>query len=354
MFKIIHIDMDAFFASVEERDDPSLKGKPVVVGGAPDSRGVVATCNYVARGFGIHSAMPSSQAFRLCPKAVFLKPRFDVYRAVSQQIMSIFQRFSDCVEPLSLDEAYLDVTGSPLCSGSATLIAREIKKAIWEEVHLTATAGVSYNKFFAKTASGMNKPDGLTVIRPEDGAAFAKTLPIGKFFGIGRATEEKMKRLGIRTGADLLGWSEAALTLQFGKAGHFYAQLARGEDPRSVKPHRERKSIGMEQTFQHDLRDVAEMRAILQAQLRQVSEKLQRRNLRALTLVLKVKYDDFEQVTRSHTFPEPPDEKTLLTSLDALLAKTEVNSRAVRLLGVSASGLITFSATTSQPPLCLL
>jgi len=206
--KIIHIDMDAFFASVEQRDHPEYQGKPVIVGGLPDKRGVVAACSYEARQFGIHSAMPSSTAYRLCPNAIFLRPRIDNYRKVSIKIQSIFKRYTDLVEPLSLDEAYLDVTECTEFQGSATLIARSIKKTIKEETDLTASAGVSYNKFLAKIASDMDKPDGLYLITPEQGAGFVEQLPVRKFHGIGKATEAKMKALGINCGADLRLWKE--------------------------------------------------------------------------------------------------------------------------------------------------
>jgi DNA polymerase-4 len=339
MRKIIHIDMDAFFASVEERDNPALVGKPVVVGGAPDSRGVVATANYIARRFGIHSAMPASQAYRLCPFAQFIRPRFDAYREASAQIMEIFHRFSDVIEQLSIDEAYIDVSDTIICHGSATLIAKAIKRAIKDELHLTASAGVSYNKFLAKTASGMNKPDGLTVIKPEDGAKFVQKLKVGDFYGIGKATEAKMARLGIRTGADLARWSVGALVTQFGKAGYWYAQLAQGEDPRPVRVHRERKSIGHETTFARDQRDTAFMLAALDAMLDKVFAKLAEKNLQARTLTLKVKYANFDQITRSASYPEAISQESAKTALRELFAKTDAGERAVRLLGVSLSAL---------------
>ncbi len=342
--KIIHIDMDAFYAAVEVRDRPALAGKPVVVGGVPNSRGVVATANYEARRYGIQSAMPASQAYRLCPFAEFIKPRFDVYRAVSQEIMAILYRYSDVVEPLSLDEAYLDVSGATAHQGSATRIARAIKADIVREVRLTASAGVSYNKFLAKLASGMNKPDGLTVVRPQEGAAFVRHLPIGDFFGIGKATETKMKKLGIHAGADLLRWSQDALVAHFGKAGYWYASLARGEDPRPVRPHRERKSLGNEITFALDVTDADLLREELFRQLAGLMDKLERQGWQAYTLTVKVKYADFEQVTRSWTHRQPLDAARAQKSVCELLARTGAGVRPVRLIGVTLSGLATAEA----------
>lgn len=339
--KIIHIDMDAFYASIEMRDDPSLVGHPVIVGGSPSSRGVVATCNYEARRYGIHSAMPSSHAYRLCPHAIFLRARFAVYREVSQQIMSIMRDFTPVVEPLSLDEAYLDVSDSLLHQGSATLIARDIKQRIVDELRLTASAGVSYNKFLAKLASGLNKPDGLTVLRPQDGLAFIHNLPIGDFYGIGRATETKMKALGIHHGADLYQRSEAELVQHFGKAGHWYYGLARGEDPRPVRAHRERKSLGSETTFAEDLHDVNQMCSELDKLTAELLPKLLERGWLAHTVTVKIKYADFEQITRARSFPQPIDQlETLLPHIHDLLLKTDVDLRPVRLLGVTFSSLI--------------
>ena len=338
--KIIHVDMDAFYASIEMRDDPSLVGQPVIVGGQPASRGVVCTCNYEARRYGIHSAMPSSRAYRLCPQAVFLHPRFSVYREVSQQIMAIMREFTPIIEPLSLDEAYLDVSDSPLHQGSATLIARDIKQRIVDELRLTASAGVSYNKFLAKIASGLNKPDGLTVLRPENGLAFIHALPIGDFYGIGRATEAKMKALGIHHGADLYRWSEAELVQHFGKAGHWYYGLARGEDPREVHAHRERKSLGSETTFAADLHDLGQMCAELDKLAAELLPKLLERGWLAHTVTVKVKYADFEQATRTRSFPLPISRlDTLLPHIHELLLKTDVTARPVRLLGVTFSSL---------------
>ncbi len=337
--KIIHIDMDAFYAAVEQRDDPKLRGKPVIVGGDPRSRGVVATASYEARRYGVHSAMPASQAYRLCPHGVFVRPRFEVYREASRRIQAVLHRYTALVEPLSLDEAYLDVSGSDLFRGSATRIARDIKRAILTETGLIASAGVSYNKFLAKLASDLDKPDGLTVILPERGPDFVAALPIGRFHGIGKATERRMHALGIRTGADLRGWSREALIETFGKAGAWYHRLARGEDERPVEPHRSRKSLGAETTFAQDLDDFAEMLRELESLARELAEDLVRRRLAGRTLTLKVKYADFEQVTRSQSFARPiASYAELQPHLAALLARTEAGPRPVRLLGVTVSG----------------
>lgn len=338
--KIIHIDMDAFYAAVEQRDDPSLRGRPLVVGGSPDGRGVVATASYEARKFGIRSAMAAAHARRLCPEAIFLRPRFEAYRAESRRIQAIFRRYTPLVEPLSLDEAYLDVTGSTACRGSATLLARQIKREIYSETGLTASAGVSYNKFLAKLASDVNKPDGLYLITPAEGAAFIAELPVGRFHGVGPATEAKMHELGIKTGADLAGWTLAELQAAFGKSGAFFYDIARGIDQRPVRPSRERKSYGSETTFERDLTEPAAMLAALQPLAAEVLEGLAARKLTASTWTLKVKYHDFQQITRAYTAPQP------LTELDAvmsvartLLARTEATSRPVRLLGITGSGL---------------
>jgi DNA polymerase-4 len=338
--KIIHIDMDAFYAAVEQRDFPELRGQPVVVGGDPNSRGVVATCSYEARAFGIRSAMPAGQAYRLCPGAVFLRPRFEVYRAVSAEIRAIFLEFTDRIEAISLDEAYLDVTASPILQGSATRMAREIKRRIRESTHLTASAGVSYNKFLAKIASDRHKPDGLCLIPPEHGRAVIAELPIGAFHGIGRATEAKMRALGIHYGRDLERLPLAALTRHFGKAGEHYYRIARGIDERPVISNRPRKSWGAETTFPADLSDKAEMREHLARLAGGVLKKLARHGLHAGGVTVKVKYDDFEQVTRARTLGRPfHDTREVLPLLAELLDRTDAGRRRVRLLGVSFSVL---------------
>lgn len=260
MRKIIHIDMDAFYASVEVRDNPSLRGKPLIVGGLPNSRGVVATCSYEARKFGIHSGMASCHARQLCPEAIFLTPRFEAYTEVSRKIRSIFLDYTDLVEPLSLDEAYLDVTCNKRGIPYATRTAREIKKRIHAETGgLTASAGVSYNMFLAKIASDLHKPDGLTVIRPEDAYDILMELPIGKFYGVGRVTEKLFFDRGIKTGADLIRMTREELTASFGKSGDYYYEVVRGNDEREVTPEREHKSLGTECTFVHDTTDLTEL-----------------------------------------------------------------------------------------------
>ena len=346
--KIIHIDMDAFYASVEQRDTPEYRGLPVIVGGRPDSRGVVAACSYAARRFGIHSAMPCSRAYQLCPEAVFLRPRFDAYRECSDRIQAIFRRFTPLIEPLSLDEAYLDVSDSDLCQGSATLIAREIKRLIRSELDLVASAGVSYNKFLAKIASDMDKPDGLYVIRPQEAQVFIDKLPIRRFFGVGQVTEQKMHRLGIYTGADLKALSEATLLEQFGSAGPYYYRIARGIDDRPVRSARQRKSIGAQITFAEDLLDLAAMETIIDKLASRVYASLCDKQLGARTVTLKIRYHDFRQITRS-TSPAAgiPSRHALMTALRALVVHTEMGRRPVRLLGVSLSGLSPLSAPES-------
>lgn len=336
--KIIHVDMDAFYASVEQRDQARYKGKPLVVGGKPNARGVVAACSYEARKYGIHSAMPCSQAYRLCPDAIFVPPRFDVYREISEQIRVVFWKYASEVEPLSLDEAYLDVSFTAVFNGSATYIAQAIKADILTETGLIASAGVSYNKFLAKLASDMDKPDGLYVIRPEQGESFVETLAIGKFHGIGPATEQKMMKLGIETGADLRRWDEAALVEHFGKAGSYFYHIARGIDERPVRSQRQRKSIGKETTFQQDIRSLIDLKAHAENLSDQVWQSLQNHKLKARTVTLKIKYANFEQVTRSVTVDEALSLQAIKQLLPELLNKTEAGIQAVRLIGVTVSG----------------
>ena len=338
--KIIHVDMDAFYASVEQRDFPEYRGKPIIVGGSPDSRGVVATCSYEARKFGVRSAMPSGYARKLCPEAIFVRPRFDVYREVSSEIREIFLEFTDKVEAISLDEAYLDVTGSDLLQGSATLIASEIKRLILQRTGLTASAGVSCNKFLAKIASDRQKPDGLCVILPEEALEVIREMPIGDFHGIGPATETKMKRLGIHHGADLGKQTYEFLVEQFGKAGRHYHLIAQGIDERPVNPDRLRKSWGAEMTFEKDLSDVAEMLGHLQTLSERVLSKMSARHSQGSTMTLKVKYENFETVTRSITIAQSfTSGMDTAEYLAGLLAKTDAGIRKVRLLGVSFSNL---------------
>jgi len=338
--KIIHIDMDAFFAAVEQRDNPQLRNKPVIVGGAPNSRGVVATCSYEARRFGVRSAMPSSQAYRLCPQAIFVKPRFSVYQEASDRIRGVFHRYTDQVEPLSLDEAYLDVSANRLFQGSATLLARQIKQEVLRETGLIASAGVSYNKFLAKIASDLGKPDGLYLITPQQGWKFIEALPIGRFHGIGRATEKKMHEFGIQNGKDLKQCSLAVLQQRFGKSAQFYYDIARGIDNRPVNCTRIRKSIGVETTFAEDIADLPIVYLHLQQLLEKSLTKLLEKNLVAHTLTIKIKYQNFVQITRGKTLLQPIacNQNTQLLIAD-LLKNTAVGDKKIRLLGVTLSGL---------------
>lgn len=338
--KIIHVDMDAFYASVEQRDQPRLRGRPVVVGGDPNGRGVVAAASYEARRHGIHSAMPAWRAARLCPDAVFLRPRFEVYRAVSAQVQALFREYTPLVEPLSLDEAYLDVSECPRLEGSATLIAREIRAKIREQTGLTASAGVSCNKFLAKIASDLDKPDGLYVIPPEQAEAFVAGLPVGKIHGVGKATRERMEGMGIHTGADLRRLSLLDLQRAFGSRARFYYELARGRDERPVRPSRARKSVGAETTFGQDLNDPGEMLDRLAALAGKVAASLQRRALAGRTVTLKVKYHDFRQITRSLSGRPVQSAEEIHARLPALLQDTEAGQTPVRLLGVTVSGLV--------------
>jgi DNA polymerase-4 len=337
--KIIHIDMDAFYASVEQRDNPEYRGKPLVVGGLPEGRGgVVATASYEARKFGIRSAMPSKKALQLCPHALFVRPRFAAYKEVSQKIREIFSRYTDLIEPLSLDEAYLDVTSDKLSIGSAIEIAKQIKQAIKDELQLTASAGVSINKFVAKTASDINKPDGLTFIGPSTIEAFMEKLPVEKFFGVGKVTAQKMKNMGLHTGEDLKKLTEDELTKHFGKTGRFYYQIVRGIDNREVQPHRETKSLAAEDTFPYDLTTTEEMEAELDKIAQTVCNRLQTYQLKGRTLTLKIKYSDFKQITRNQSFPAGfNDLETVCATAKRLLAATEPDDKRVRLLGISLS-----------------
>ena len=339
--KVIHIDMDAFFASVEQRDNPDLRGRPVVVGGARE-RGVVAAASYEARRFGVRSAMPSVIARRKCPDLIFVKPRFDIYKAVSGQIRAIFADYTPLIEPLSLDEAYLDVTENLKGIASATRIAEEIRARIRAETGLTASAGVSYNKFLAKLASDQNKPDGLFVITPTQGPAFVEALPVGRFHGVGPATEARMHRLGIRTGADLKAQPLPVLEQHFGKAGPYFYAIARGIDHRPVRPDRIRKSIGAEATFFRDLIEFDDMQAELQPILDKVWRWCESSGVRGRTVTLKVKYADFRQITRSRSLPHGIQSRALLerVSLD-LLSPLTPPEQGVRLLGVTLSALTT-------------
>lgn len=336
--KIIHIDMDAFYASVEQRDFPEYRGKPLVVGGMPDRRGVVSTASYEARKFGVKSAMSSVKAQQLCPEAIFVFPRFDAYKKVSNAIREIFHRYTDIIEPLSLDEAFLDVTEDKQHIGSAIEIAEQIRTAIREELQLTASAGVSVNKFVAKVASDMNKPDGLTFIGPSRILEFMEQLPVEKFFGVGKVTAAKMKSMNLFTGADLKQLSEGEMTKQFGKSGRFYFNMVRGIDNRPVQPHRETKSVAAEDTFEYDLESAVEMHAELLKIAGKLSGRLVKYHLRGRTLTLKVKFSDFRQITRNHSFTGWINEaETLYETAVSLLSKLDLSDKKVRLLGISVS-----------------
>ncbi|MGK6352291.1 DNA polymerase IV [Parapedobacter sp. DT-150] len=337
--KIIHIDMDAFYASVEQRDFPEYRGKPLIVGGLPEGRGgVVATASYEARKYGVRSAMPSKTAQRLCPDAIFVLPRFDAYKAASRQLGEIFRRFTDLIEPLSLDEAYLDVTHDKAGVGSAIDIAKQIKQAVRDELQLTASAGVSINKFVAKIASDMHKPDGLTFIGPSKIEAFMAQLPVEKFYGVGNVTATKMKSMGFHTGADLKRLSEAAMVQHFGKLGKFYYQIVRGIDRREVQPHRETKSVSVEDTYQQDLTTVDDMLVELARLTAKLAVRLQRAQLKGRTVTIKFKFHDFTIMTRSHSLPALiNDEAALFQTVRSIIEKADLEDKKVRLLGVGVS-----------------
>lgn len=327
--------MDAFYASVEQRDNPDYRGKPLVVG-HPGERGVVAAASYEARRYGIRSAMPSKTALRRCPGLIFVPGRFEVYKEVSRQIMDVFLEYTDLVEPLSLDEAFLDVTTNHKNMPSATIIARRIKEQIRERTELTASAGVSFNKFLAKIASDYNKPDGMFVITPEQAQEFIDALPVETFFGVGKVTAEKMHRYGIRTGADLRRCEESRLCSLFGKAGHSYYNYARGVDEREVTPDRIRKSVGAENTFSTDLSTPEELMPHLKEIADTVWQRTARRDFYGRTVTLKAKYADFEQITRSRTFPRViTDFEVFMRTATELLGQVDLSVGSLRLLGLS-------------------
>lgn len=337
--KIIHVDMDAFFASVEQRDNPDLRGRPVAVGGSA-KRGVVAAASYEARTFGVRSAMPSVTARRRCPELVFVKPRFDVYREVSQKVREIFARYTTLIEPLSLDEAYLDVSEDLAGIGSATYTAERIRREIRDELALTASAGVSYNKFLAKIASDQNKPDGICVVRPAEGPAFVATLPARRFFGVGPKTAERMATMGIHTGADIRDCSRSFLEQHFGKFAGYLYQASRGEDHRAVKSNRQRKSIGGERTYGEDLRSDAELREALEGIIDIVWPRIEKHDTRGRTVTLKVKFADFQQITRARSVrPALSTREEFATLGRELLEALLPVPRGVRLLGLTLSAL---------------
>ena len=338
--KILHIDMDAFYASVEQRDDPALRGRPVVVGGL-SGRGVVAAASYEARPFGIHSAMPMAWARRRCPDLVVIPPRFDVYKAVSAEVRAIFHRYTDLVEPLSLDEAYLAVTEPKLGPASGTLLAKRIRAEIRAATGLTASAGVSFGKFLAKTASGLAKPDGLRVITPEEAPTLVAALPVEDFHGVGPATARRLHALGIRTGADLQARDEAELRAHLGKTGGWLARVARCEDTRPVRPDRERKSVGVERTFAHDVREAGELIDRLGPLAAELARRLDRHGVTGRTLTLKLKSAAFVTTSRSTTLSVPVGGERELHALGAaLLGYPAPPGEPIRLLGLTVSGLV--------------
>jgi DNA polymerase-4 len=335
--KIIHIDMDAFYASVEQRDNPNLRGKPIAVGGG-SKRGVTTTASYEARKYGVKSAMPGWKAKELCPNLIFVKPRFEAYKEVSNRIRDIFFRYTDLVEPLSLDEAFLDVTQNKGEDPIATNIASEIKDSIFKETKLTASAGVSYNKFLAKIASDINKPNGLTVIKPHRAIEFIHELPIRKFFGIGKVTEQKMNKLGVYTGLDLSKMSKVDLIKNFGKSGGAYYKIVRGQDDSPVKPNRIRKSLAVERTFEENINQVENILAINDNLSRMLFERCERSKFFGKTLTLKLKNKEFVIKTRSITVKESLDTFDLIckTSKQLILNNEELCSE-IRLMGLSIS-----------------
>lgn len=337
--KIIHVDMDAFFASVEQLDFPELRGKPLAVGGGGD-RGVVAAASYEARKFGVRSAMSGRLALAKCPDIIFVNPRFERYCALSKKIKHIFLEYTDFMEPLSLDEAYLDVTENKKGNPSATFLAKEIRAQIYEETGLTASAGISYNKFLAKVASDINKPNGQKTITPEEAPIFLENLPVQKFYGVGRVTAEKMFKMGIFTGKDLKQKNEEYLETHFGKSGKHYYRIVRGIHHSPVKPEREQKSIGAERTFAQNLTSEIFMLEQLQKICDKLHERLHKQKLSGKTITLKIKYSNFETHTRSKTLPYDVSDKSLLIDITKNLLLQERLKESVRLLGVSVSNFV--------------
>tara|TARA_B100000809_G_scaffold244999_1_gene271518 strand:- start:617 stop:1837 length:1221 start_codon:yes stop_codon:yes gene_type:complete len=338
---ILHVDMDAFYASVEERDEPNLAGKPLIVGGTPEGRGVVAAANYPVRRFGVHSAMPTATALRLCPEAIVLPPRLDHYAKVSAEIREIFVRYTPLVEPLSLDEAFLDVTGSESLFGSAVEMAHTIKREIRQELRLVASVGVAPNKFLAKIASDLDKPDGLVVVDPDRVQEFLDPLSVGRIWGVGRVTGETFSRLGVQTIADLRQLPVETLRQHFGSSGEHFWNLAHGIDDRPVVPDREAKSISHETTFAQDIRDGEVLRSWLLELTEQVGYRLRRHALRGKVVQIKVRFADFQTITRSKTLPEPTNSTQVLWETAAALLNTRLSERhlPVRLLGMGVSGI---------------
>ena len=340
--KIIHIDMDAFFAAVEIRDNPNLRGKPVIIGNDPrktGGRGVVSTCSYEARAFGIHSAMSSKEAYERCPQAVFISGNYDKYLAVGQQIRSIFRRYTDIIEPMSIDEAYLDVTENKLGVKSAVKIARLIQNDIWQELHLTASAGVSYNKFLAKMASDYQKPRGLTVIVPDEAEDFLKEMDIAKFHGVGRKTVEKLHQMGVFTGRDLLEIPEITLIDRFGRLGFDLYRKARGIHNSPVKSSRIRKSIGKEKTYRKSLQLDEDIKKELTILSRKVALNLQKHEKSGKIVILKIRYHDFSTLTKRKSLSESTqDEEIIAQTAIQLYESLADKNKGTRLLGVTVTG----------------
>ena len=340
--KIIHIDMDAFFAAVEIRDNPKLKGKPVIIGSDPrqtGGRGVVSTCSYEARAFGIHSAMSSKEAYERCPQAVFISGNYEKYKTVGLEILAIFKRYTDLIEPMSIDEAYLDVTENKLGIKSAVKIARLIQQDIWQELHLTASAGVSYNKFLAKMASDYQKPHGLTVILPDQAEDFLKQMDIAKFHGVGKKTVERLHEMGIYTGADLLDVSEVTLIDRFGRLGFDLYRKARGIHNSPVKPDRIRKSIGKEKTYGKILQVEEDIKKELSLLSEKVAHNLSKQDKAGKIIILKIRYADFSTLTRRKSLPQATQDTSQI-SQTALQLYEELadKEKGIRLLGITVTG----------------
>lgn len=347
--KIIHVDMDAFYASVEQMDNPELKGKPLAVGGS-EIRGVVSAASYEARKFGVRSAISGIQAKKLCPDLIFVRPRFDRYKEISKKIRKIFHDYTDLVEPLSLDEAYLDVTENKKGNPSATLIAQEIRKRIFEEVGLTASAGISVNKFVAKIASDYNKPNGQKTVNPDEVEAFLEKLDIKKFYGVGKVTAEKMYQLGIFTGYDLKQKPLEYLEKHFGNSGFHYYQICRGIHNSAVKPNRKIKSVGAERTFGENLSSEIFMEERLQSIAKELEKRLQKSKISGKTITLKIKYSDFSLQTRSKTLPYFVSDKNIILDVAKDLLYQERLRNSVRLLGISIHNLNNEEKTKTDLP----
>ncbi len=349
------MDMDAFYASVEQRDFPQYKGKPIVVGGSPEGRGgVVATASYEARKFGIHSAMSSKAAKKLCPDVIFIQPRFDVYKDVSRLFHQILHRYTDMIEPLSLDEAYLDVTEDKLGIGSAIEIAQSIQAAVRSELNLTISAGVSINKFLAKVASDLQKPAGLTFIGPSRVESFMESLEVKKFYGVGKVTAEKMQKLGLLKGGDLKKMTENELVLHFGKMGHFFYQIVRGIDDRLVQSSRNIKSVSVEDTYPEDLEELERIQKELYLLIDRLLIRLDKRKLNGRTLTTKIKFHDFTQITRSLSASSAIyDKVTMISLLDKIIGNVDLKNKKIRLLGVGISNFQNSDNKFNSPQLAL-